>query len=105
MPAQLILRPSLWAQRGLTYARGLAFDASGDMLSAGDLAARFDGLPDRNAWLETAVALNGTFAAVKVDGPEVRACVDRLRTIPLFFAHERGDRSEEHTSELQSLTN
>src|SRR6266481_22137 len=91
MAAKLILGPKLWAQHGPTRARGLAFDASGRMLSAGDLAALFDCLSDRNAWLETAAALNGMFAAVKVDGAEIRACVDRLRSLPLFFARVRDD--------------
>jgi asparagine synthase (glutamine-hydrolysing) len=89
MSAKLILRSHLWAQHASTRARGLAFDASGKMLSANDLAVLFDGLSDRNAWLESARALNGAFAVVKVDGTEVHACVDRVRSLPLFFGKGR----------------
>ena len=91
MSLKLTLRPEPWSQHGATSARGLAFDLSGRMLSGSALAALFDGLANREAWLSTAAALNGCFAAVRVDNTEIRACVDRLRTYPLFVAHEGGD--------------
>src|SRR6267142_2004255 len=87
MPAQLILTAERWAQYGVTHARGQAFNSAGKLLRAGELATLFDSLASDDAWLATATELNGCFSAVRVAATRVRACVDRLRTIPLFFAH------------------
>ncbi len=87
MPARLNLTAERWAQRGLTHARGQAFDHAGKLLRADQLATLFDALASDDAWLATAAELNGCFSAVRVDSTRVRACVDRLRTMPLFYAY------------------
>jgi asparagine synthase (glutamine-hydrolysing) len=84
--ARLALTASGWLQHGQTHARGQAFDAAGALLRAGALAARFDGLATESAWAAAAADLNGCFAIVTSADAKVHACVDRLRTIPLFYA-------------------
>jgi asparagine synthase (glutamine-hydrolysing) len=86
MQPGLVLEAQGWTVHGVTHARGQAFDAHGRLLRAAELAALFDALPDRTGWLATAAGLNGCFAAVGIYGAETRATVDRLRTLPLFFA-------------------
>ena len=87
MPPKLILTAQRWTQQGFTHARGQAFDSAGKLLRAEELATLFDSLASDEAWLTTAAELNGCFSVVQADSTRMRACVDRLRTIPLFFAH------------------
>jgi len=84
--ARLILTSASWVASGGTRARGQAFDASGALLRAAQLAALFDSVPDAAGWATLAGSLNGCFAVIRVDGDSVRAAVDRLRTTPLFYA-------------------
>ncbi len=83
---RLMLTSGSWIASGSTHARGQAFDASGTLLRASQLASLFDQLRDPAGWASTAGSLNGCFAAVRCDGDNVCAAVDRLRTVPLFFA-------------------
>ena len=75
-----------WTGHGATFARGQAWDARGVLLRATDLARRFEAIPDAAGWESLAKSLNGMYAAIRVAGNDVRAVVDRLRSIPLFFA-------------------
>ena len=86
MPASFKLSGKGWTRQGGSAARGQAFSADGRLLRADDLAALFDRAPDGAAWAATAGSLNGCFAAVRLQGDVLLAAVDRLRTIPLFFA-------------------
>lgn len=86
MSGRLHLSAPDWHQHGQTHVRGQAFDGSGRLLRGGHLAAMLDTLRDHDAWLSAAAALNGSFAAVRNRGDEIWAAVDRLRSIPLFFA-------------------
>lgn len=85
--ARQLLDESRWNRHGATLARGQAWDASGTLLRAPDIARRFDDLASVSWWAELAAALNGQFSAVRVRGTDVLAAVDRLRSIPIFFAH------------------
>jgi asparagine synthase (glutamine-hydrolysing) len=91
MSTSLILTSGSWAGVGNTRARGQAYDASGRLLRAGELAALFDALSDAGGWCGTSSGLNGCFAAVRVEQGDVKAAVDRLRTFPLFFASSEGE--------------
>jgi asparagine synthase (glutamine-hydrolysing) len=84
--ARLSLDHPGWAAHAATFARGQAWDADGRLLRAADLAKRFDALADADGWAALAGSLNGMFAAVRAADGRVHAAVDRLRSIPLFFA-------------------
>lgn len=73
-----------WTQHGHTLARGQTHLA-GRLLRAGDIAALFDPL-DPSQWAATAAAMNGSFAVLRRSDDEIAAAVDRLRSIPLFYA-------------------
>lgn len=83
--ARLHLDDTQWTGHGSTYARGQAWDSTGRLLRALDLAAMFDALPLASDWPKAAAELNGTYAAARQVGNDVRAVVDRIRSIPLFF--------------------
>lgn len=85
-----LLQPGLWSTHASTRARGQAYDASGTLLRAPALAARFDALR-RADWPRTAASLNGMFAIVRADASGSVAAVDRLRSIPLFYARTGTD--------------
>jgi asparagine synthase (glutamine-hydrolysing) len=79
-----------WASQGDSRARGSAhLDES--FLEARDIAATLEGCASREAWVDTVRRLNGSFAAVTARGNSLVAAVDRLRSIPLFYAIERDD--------------
>jgi asparagine synthase (glutamine-hydrolysing) len=74
-----------WAAAGATHAIGQAHAPDGRLLRARDIAQRLDAIADPNAWVAEVAALNGSFAVVGRRGGEVRAMVDRLRSLPLFY--------------------
>jgi asparagine synthase (glutamine-hydrolysing) len=78
-----------WATRGATQARGYAHFQD-RFLRAETLAATLDACATDAAWQETVTGLNGCFAIVTRRDERVLAAVDRLRSIPLFYA-TRGD--------------
>jgi asparagine synthase (glutamine-hydrolysing) len=84
--AKLFLDPDRWSGHGATFARGQAWDAHGRLLRATDLARQFEATPHAAGWGTLAKSLNGMYAAIRVAGDDVRGVVDRLRSIPLFFA-------------------
>ncbi|MEM1271077.1 MAG: asparagine synthase-related protein [Bacteroidota bacterium] len=86
----LHLTHSGWTHVGRAYARGHAFD--GDcLLDAEALAAHLNGPVD--AFGDKVERLEGEFAAVVVDSVAgtMGAAVDRIRSIPLFYAEHQGD--------------
>ena len=88
MNPRALLSIGHWATDGSTSARGQAWDVD-KFLRAEALARRFDALP-HDAWPAAASRLNGSFAAVRTTGDSTAAVVDRLRSIPLFFASTAG---------------
>lgn len=86
MTAALNLAGTGWTRCGTTMARGQAYRGDGKLMRALDLAAHFERLTGSESWGAAAAALNGSFAAACARGGDSYAVVDRLRTIPLFFA-------------------
>jgi asparagine synthase (glutamine-hydrolysing) len=79
-----------WAASGGTQARGYAH--LGERFLCGEaLAAVLDALATDVEWQETVSRLNGCFALVTRRTGSVLAAVDRVRTIPLFYATRGGD--------------
>src|SRR3546814_5180065 len=78
-------------RRGLEFAIGL-FEAGGEIGERPVLGGGAFAIDDREKCLHRAAAILGELAADKVH---------RLDAVGAFIDH--GDRSEEHTSELQSL--
>lgn len=85
----LALQPGLWSTHASTHARGQAHGVDGQLLRAPELAARFDALIE-DEWPHHAASLNGSFAVVRSNSSSgVVGAVDRLRSMPLFYGHER----------------
>ena len=74
-----------WAVAGTTRAIGQAYTRNGCLLRAGDIARRLDAICNTDAWIAEVAEYNGSFAAVGCRSGEVRAAVDRLRSLPLFY--------------------
>jgi asparagine synthase (glutamine-hydrolysing) len=79
-----LTRPG-WASAGATHATGQAHAPDGRLLRARDIAERLHAIADADDWVAEIAALNGSFAVVAARGGELRAAVDRLRSIPLFY--------------------
>jgi asparagine synthase (glutamine-hydrolysing) len=106
---RLFLSAAHWVQVGNTHATGQAHDASGKLLRAAEIAGAFASLASHDAWGATAAGLNGRFAVVKLDETHAFAAVDRLRSVPVFYAHvEQGfviaDRADSIRPLLHSST-
>ncbi len=74
-----------WARAGRSQARGYAH-LDGRFCAAGELATALDATATDSAWIETIGRLNGCFAVVTERNGRVLAAVDRIRSIPLFYA-------------------
>lgn len=61
MSAEVVVGEN-WSASGATRARGQAFGASGELLRARELAARFDALAGNHAWAAELARLNGSCA-------------------------------------------
>lgn len=84
------LKAGDWVRSGGSWARGHAH--VGDrFLPASDLAATLDACTTDELWLDAVGSLNGCFAAATERGQRVLAAVDRVRTIPLFYAMAGSD--------------
>lgn len=79
-----------WEQSGGSHARGFAH-LDQRFLPARELAATLDACVTDAAWVATVGRLNGCFAAATVRDGHLLAAVDRIRSIPLFYAIENGD--------------
>jgi asparagine synthase (glutamine-hydrolysing) len=81
----LLTGPSVrpWHRAGCAHATGIAYTDSGP-LSGAALAAYLDGPAE--SFLPRLCALSGHFAAVLETGDGSLAAVDRIRSIPLFYA-------------------
>jgi len=76
-----------WAQFDGSFARGYAH--LGDrFLPPKALAATLDACRTDADWLATIGRLNGCFAVASMCGGRLLAAVDRIRSIPLFYAIE-----------------
>ncbi len=74
-----------WAQSQGSHARGCAY-LDDRFLSAKDLAATLDACATDATWIAAVSRLNGCFAAATVRDGRLLAAVDRIRSIPLFYA-------------------
>jgi asparagine synthase (glutamine-hydrolysing) len=74
-----------WVRHGATLARGYAH-LDGRYLPAREIGAALDASASDEHWRATVERLNGCFAAVTERPDCVLAAVDRVRTIPLFYA-------------------
>jgi asparagine synthase (glutamine-hydrolysing) len=79
-----------WARRGATSARGYAH-LDGRFLRADGIASALDACANDEAWRDVIRRLNGCFAVVTEHPDHVLAAVDRVRTIPLFYASGDGE--------------
>ena len=79
-----------WARAGRSRARGYAH-LEGRFCAAGEFAAALDATATDSAWIETIGRLNGCFAVVTERNDRVLAAVDRIRSIPLFYALDNLD--------------
>ena len=79
-----------WARSGGSRVRGCAHLGE-RFLEAQGLAATLDGCATNEIWVEMVSRLNGCFAAVTVRGDRVLAAVDRVRSVPLFYALDGDD--------------
>lgn len=79
-----------WAQSGGSYARGCAH-LDERLLPANELAARLEACASDALWVAIVSRLNGCFAAATVRNGRLLAAVDRIRSIPLFYAIEGDD--------------
>ena len=61
------------------------------MLDAAALAARFEALGDHASFISSLRQLNGFFAVVQTGEGTCRLAVDRIRSIPLFYAAREGE--------------
>ena len=73
-----------WQSSGVTRAKGCAF-AGEHYLRSADIAAALDACETEESWRATISSLNGNFAVVSERGDTVRAAVDQVRSIPLFY--------------------
>ena len=89
--AALSLTAPGWRRSGSTSARGYASREGGGALGAADIAALLDRSATEMDWRAVAASLNGCFAAVTQRPGLTLAAVDRVRTIPLFWAIEGRD--------------
>jgi len=84
---RLELNGAGWTSVGGSKARGSAhLDES--FLHAREIAAALEACVTTEAWLDVVRRLNGSYVAVKVHGDSLLAAVDRVRSIPLFYAHD-----------------
>ena len=74
-----------WARSGGSRARGYAH-LDDRFRTAAELAATLDACATDVAWIGTVGRLNGCFAIVTERDGRVLAAVDRVRSIPLFYA-------------------
>ena len=79
-----------WEQSGGSHARGFAH-LDQRFLPARELAATLDACATDAAWAAAVGRLNGCFAAATLRDGRLLAAVDRIRSIPLFYAIENGD--------------
>jgi asparagine synthase (glutamine-hydrolysing) len=90
MAPTIHLDPSRWAVHGDTHARGYAH-LGGRYLDARQLAELVNACADPDAWRSLVGRLNGGFALVTSRPGLVAAAVDRVRTIPVFYAVRGAD--------------
>jgi asparagine synthase (glutamine-hydrolysing) len=73
-----------WKTVGTTHALGQAY-LQDELLRADEIARRLSGIADRDLWCAEVAKLNGSFAIVDNRYDALRAAVDRLRSVPLFY--------------------
>lgn len=79
-----------WEQSGGSRARGFAH-LDQRFLQPRELAATLDACATDATWAATVGRLNGCFAVATVRDGRLLAAVDRIRSIPLFYAIANGD--------------
>ncbi len=79
-----------WQQDNHVYCCGYAFDDSG-LLNASQLAKKFSKLDKADDWISHLDQLSGVFAIISETGGSIKAAVDSVRSIPLFFTRQKGE--------------
>jgi asparagine synthase (glutamine-hydrolysing) len=82
---QTRLAAAQWAHHGSTRARGYG-DYRGRFIDTRALAALLDACATEAAWQDAIREINGCFAVVTEREGKLLAAVDRIRSIPLFYA-------------------
>lgn len=78
-----------WHHRGAAHAKGYLFDGS-DVLCRGAATADYFAVNDADAFRRALIGANGSFAVILETASQVLAAVDRVRSIPLFYAMSGG---------------
>ena len=79
-----------WQHRGGLHAKGCLFDGEDAFYQGEGLLDYFAGVNGAEAFEARVRGANGGFAVILDTGAEVFAAVDRVRSIPLFFARHGG---------------